>query len=161
MLRARDLPDSVLPSLLTRLGLRLVPVGDGEPIPGSYWGPPEAGLLGTSVHVRADTPVHSVLHEAAHVACMDPDRRGRLHTDARGDDLEESAVCYLQLALAREVPALAGHDLARDMDDWGYSFRLGSTRAWLEQDAEDARAWLLAHGLLECGGRPTFRLRGA
>ncbi len=28
------------------------------------------------------------------------------------------------------------------MDAWGYSFRLGSTRAWFEGDAQDARAWL-------------------
>jgi hypothetical protein len=34
------------------------------------------------------------------------------------------------------------------MDAWGYSFRLGSARAWFEQDAEDARAFLEARGLL-------------
>ena len=27
------------------------------------------------------------------------------------------------------------------MDAWGYSFRLGSARAWFEHDAEDARQW--------------------
>jgi len=36
-----------------------------------------------------------------------------------------------------------------DMDAWGYTFRLGSTRAWFERDAEDARAWLAARGLLQ------------
>jgi hypothetical protein len=35
-----------------------------------------------------------------------------------------------------------------DMDAWGYSFRLGSTRAWFEGDAEDAREWLEQRGLL-------------
>ena len=35
-----------------------------------------------------------------------------------------------------------------DMDAWGYSFRLGSTRAWFERDAEDARAWLAERRLL-------------
>ena len=39
----------------------------------------------------------------------------------------------------------------RDMDDWGYSFRLGSTEAWFEADAEDARAWLDRAGLTRCG----------
>jgi hypothetical protein len=34
-----------------------------------------------------------------------------------------------------------------DMDAWGYSFRLGSTRAWFENDAEDARAFLAARSL--------------
>jgi len=28
------------------------------------------------------------------------------------------------------------------MDAWGYSFRLGSARAWFENDAEDAIGWL-------------------
>jgi hypothetical protein len=36
----------------------------------------------------------------------------------------------------------------RDMDAWGYSFRLGSTQAWFEQDAENARLWLEARDLL-------------
>jgi hypothetical protein len=45
------------------------------------------------------------------------------------------------------------------MDAWGYSFRLGSTAAWFERDAEDARAWLLLHGLIDAAGTPTWRLR--
>ena len=36
-----------------------------------------------------------------------------------------------------------------DMDAWGYTFRLGSTRAWFEQDADDARQWLAERGLLD------------
>jgi len=35
------------------------------------------------------------------------------------------------------------------MDAWGYSFRLGNSRAWFEQDAADARAWLQQHGILD------------
>ena len=46
-----------------------------------------------------------------------------------------------------------------DMDEWGYSFRLGSTRAWLERDAEDARNWLLTRALIDAEGNPTWRLR--
>ena len=38
--------------------------------------------------------------------------------------------------------------LMADMDAWGYTYRLGSTRAWFEGDAEDARAWLVERGLL-------------
>jgi hypothetical protein len=45
------------------------------------------------------------------------------------------------------------------MDAWGYSFRLGSTRAWFESDAADARDWLLAARLIDAQGRPTGRLR--
>jgi hypothetical protein len=46
-----------------------------------------------------------------------------------------------------------------DMDEWGYSFRLGSTRAWLERDSDDARQWLLAHALIDASGEPTWKLR--
>ena len=98
--------------------------------------------------MRADTPVHSALHEACHWLCMDASRRAGLHTDAGGDDLEECAVCYLQIVLADRLPDVGGRRLMRDMDVWGYSFRLGSAQAWFEQDAADARAWLVEHGLL-------------
>lgn len=59
-------------ALLARYGLELVRIADGEPIPGSYWGESEAGLVGTTVHARSDTPVHSLLHEAAHLIVLPP-----------------------------------------------------------------------------------------
>ena len=43
-----------------------------------------------------------------------------------------------------------------DMDTWGYSFRLGSARAWFEGDAEDAWQWQLEHRLITADGRPSF-----
>ena len=149
-----------LEALLKRFGLELVTVPDGTPIPGSYWGDSEAGLAGHRVYARRDTPVHSVLHETCHVICMDPARRARLERDAGGDDLEEAAVCYLQLLLADELPGVGRARLMQDMDAWGYSFRLGSTRAWFDNDADDARRWLTEHGLIDAAGRPRFALRG-
>ena len=80
---------------------------------------------------------------------MDADRRGGLYTDAGGDDIEESAVCYLQILLADRLPVVGRARLMRDMDAWGYSFRLGSTASWFETDADDARAWLRSRGLLQ------------
>ena len=147
MLRLTGLDRVALGVLLARfdLELRLVPVG--EVIPGSYWGESEAGLKGNTLYARPDTPLHSVLHEAAHFICMSPERRAGLDRDAGGDDAEESAVCYLQLMLACELPQCGLDRACVDMDEWGYSFRLGSTRAWFESDAEDARAWLAARGL--------------
>lgn len=148
VLTLADLPAGALQALLDPWGLVVTPVAAGAAIPGSYWGEREAGLIGRCLYVRADTPVHSALHEAGHFICMDAARRERLHTDAGGDDAEEAGVCYLQAVLAAR---LAGYDRERlfaDMDAWGYHFRLGSTRAWFEHDSEDARAWLLAHGLL-------------
>ena len=148
-----------LAKLLAGYGLELCQAGDGEEIPGSYWGPPEAGLVGCRVWVRGDTPVHSMLHEACHALCMDPDRRARLDTEAGGDDLEESGVCYLQVVLADTIPGVGRRRLMADMDAWGYSFRLGSTRAWFEDDADDARRWLIEHGLLGATGGITGRWR--
>lgn len=148
-----------LVTLLARYGMRLEWVGPGEAIPGSYWGDSEAGLVGGCLLVRDDTPVHSALHEACHYICMDAARRAGLHTDAGGDYDEEGAVCYLQILLAEHLPGLGRARLLRDMDAWGYSFRLGSARAWFERDAEDARDWLLGHGLIDERNVPTWRLR--
>jgi len=147
--------------LLTRFGLELTLVASGEEIPGSYWGDSEAGLKGERLHARLDTPLHSILHEACHYICMSPERRAGLDTDAGGDDLEESAVCYLQVLLAAELPAVGRARMLTDMDSWGYSFRLGSTRAWFEGDAADERAWLERHGVIDAGGRVTGVLRAA
>jgi hypothetical protein len=36
-----------------------------------------------------------------------------------------------------------------DMDEWGYTFRLGSSARWFREDAEDARRWLQSRGLLD------------
>jgi hypothetical protein len=145
--------------LLEEYGLTLVDVPAGHPIPGSYWGEPEAGIVGHAVYARPDTPVHSVLHEACHVICMDDARRRALHTDAGGDYPEENAVCYLQLLLADRLPGIGTEALAGDMDRWGYTFRLGSALAWYRHDAEDARAWLHAEGLLAGPDTPVLRMR--
>ena len=141
--------------LLDRYGIQLALVAPGEGIPGSYWGHSEAGLKGERLYARLDTPVHSVLHEASHYICMTPERRAGLDRDAGGTDLEESAVCYLQVLLADELPDVGRARLLSDMDAWGYSFRLGDTRAWFEGDATDARDWLCQHGVIDAAGRVT------
>jgi hypothetical protein len=128
-------------------------------LPGSFWGEPEAGIIGRVLHVRPDTPVHSALHEACHLICMDSGRREGVHTDAGGDDLEESAVCRLQILLADHLPGIGRDCLMSDMDAWGYSFRLGATRSWFTDDSEDADRWLRTHGLVGSDGSVTFRSR--
>ncbi len=145
--------------VLSRYGLTLSLLAPEEVIPGSYWGETEAGLKGDRLYARLDTPVHSVLHEASHYICMTPERRSGLDRDAGGDDPEECGVCYLQVLLANELPGVGSERLMADMDVWGYSFRLGNTRAWFESDAEDARTWLVAHGVTDLSGRLTGRLR--
>lgn len=134
--------------LLQSRGLALRVLPEGATIPGSYWGEPEAGLVGRELYVRPDTPVHSALHEACHWICMDAERRAGLHTDAGGTDPEEVAVCYLQCLLAEELAGYSREQLFRDMDAWGYHFMLGSAQAWFERDSQDARDWLQARGLL-------------
>jgi hypothetical protein len=147
--------------LLNRFGLGMTLVPHGEEIPGSYWGDSEAGLKDEELYARLDTPVHSILHEACHYICMSPERRAGLDTDAGGDDLEESAVCYLQVLLAGELTAVGRPRMLADMDSWGYSFRLGSTRAWFEGDAADARAWLERRGVIDAAARVTGGVRAA
>jgi len=134
--------------LLRRYGLALATVDDGMPIPGSYWGESEAGVIGNVVHARADTPVHSLLHEACHLIVAPSEKRASIHTDASDSQAEEDATCYLQIVLADALPRVGRERLCADMDRWGYTFRLGSARAWFENDAEDARAWLIERGLL-------------
>jgi len=145
--------------LLDRYGLELVLVSPGEVIPGSYWGEREAGLIGTRLFARLDTPVHSVLHESAHFVCMTPERRAGLDTDAGGDDAEETAVCYLQSLMADALPNVGSARLFRDMDEWGYSFRLGSAARWFAEDAQDARRWLVERLLIDHDGHLTYRVR--
>jgi hypothetical protein len=159
MLRMGGLDRLAVALLLDRYGLELRMHVAGTEIPGSYWGESEAGLIGNVLHVRTDTPLHSALHEAAHFICMSPERRVGLHTNAGGDDAEECAVCYLQLLLSKELPQCGFARACDDMDEWGYSFRLGSTRAWFEQDAEDARLWLLNEGLISADGSLNCALR--
>jgi hypothetical protein len=138
-----------LEMLLDRYGLALTLVSPGEVIPGSYWGEREAGLIGSKLYARLDTPVHSVLHEGAHFICMSPERRSGLDTDAGGDDAEENAVCYLQILLAGELPNVGRERMCRDMDEWGYTFRLGSAGAWFAGDAADARDWLIRCNVID------------
>jgi hypothetical protein len=145
--------------LLARYRLKLVLIASARAIPGSYWGDSEAGLEGEELYARLDTPVHSVLHEAAHYICMSPERRTGLDRDAGGDDLEEAAVCYLQVLLADALPGVGRARAFADMDAWGYSFRLGDSRAWFERDAEDARGWLERRALVDPAGRLTGALR--
>lgn len=161
VLRVADVPIACIDRLLERFGIELAPCAEDSPIPGSYWGEPEAGLVGRTVYVRADTPLHSLLHEACHVICMTPARRATLARDAGGDDLEEAAVCYLEVVLADQLPGVGRMRIMRDMDAWGYSFRFGCTQRWFEGDSGDARAWLECRHLIDPQGSPTFRLRAA
>lgn len=159
VLTVADVGADACATLLGHFGLNLVVQTGNAEITGSFWGGSEAGVVGNSVYVRADTPVHSFLHESCHVICMDDARRAGLDRDAGGDDLEEAAACYLQVLLADHIAGVGRERLMADMDAWGYSFRLGSTRAWFDADAEDAREFLLSHKLIDQRCEPTFRLR--
>lgn len=142
--------------LLTRYHLSICECPENSPIPGSFWGDEEAGLIRNKLHLRIDTPIHSVLHEACHYICMDDHRRKKLHTNAGGDNHEEDAVCYLQVLLSQQLSCLGRQRMFSDMDAWGYSFRLGSTQAWFENDAEDAHDWLIARDIIDSNSQPTF-----
>ena len=149
MLTLADIGFDAPAALLARHGLRLVRVPDGEAIPGSYWGECEAGLIGCDVFARADTPVHSLLHEAAHLIVLPAVRRAVVHTDATDSIEEEDAVLVLQALLADRLAGVGRARMCADMDAWGYTFRLGSARAYIERDADAAWAWLAARGLVD------------
>jgi hypothetical protein len=161
VLRLAESDPTAVAALLAKYGLDLRLVEPGADIPGSYWGESEAGLQGSTLLARLDTPLHSILHEAAHFICMSPERRVGLDRDAGGDELEEQGVCYLQVLLAGLIRGFGHAGAWRDMDAWGYSFRLGGTRAWFEQDADQARAWLEARGIIDAAGGLTGSLAGA
>ena len=148
-----------LSRLLTKYSMQLVLTEKDEIIPGSFWGDSEAGLIENRLYVRADTPVHSALHEACHYICMDDQRRDSLHTDAGGGYDEENGVCYLQILLSDFLEGIGKEQIFTDMDEWGYSFRLGSTRDWFNNDAEDAQEWLISHYIIDQNDKPTWQLR--
>lgn len=143
-------------ALLARYGLQLQRVEAGIDIPGSYWGESEAGIVGANVYARDDTPVHSLLHEAGHLIVLPVDRRASVHTDATDSIDEENAVLVLQSLLAEQLPGYSRNRLFADMDAWGYTFRLGSARAYVEEDADEAWAWLIERGLVDDERRLVF-----
>ena len=151
VLRLGDIDHDAVTALLAGHGLNLVAVADDERIPGSYWGEPEAGVIADRVYARGDTPVHSLLHEASHLIVAGPERQAAIHTNASDCDREEDATCFLQIVLAGQLHDVGSERLMADMDAWGYSFRLGSTRAWFEHDAGDARARLVEQGIVDAG----------
>ena len=160
VLLMQNIDPQQLQTLLTPYGLVVELSSSHETIPGSFWGDEEAGLINNKLYLRPDTPIHSALHEACHYICMDSDRRNNLDTNAGSGYDEENAVCYLQILLADHLPTLNKSRMMADMDAWGYSFRLGSAQRWFENDAEDARNWLIENGIIDKNGSPTWKLRG-
>jgi hypothetical protein len=113
VLTVADIGHGVMAEFLARLDLELILQPKDEAIIGSFWGDAEAGVVGHSVYVRPNTPIHSFLHESCHVICMDGERRSRLDQDAGGDDLEEAAVCYLQMTWMPGATVFASAALVR------------------------------------------------
>lgn len=159
MLRLAHSDRGAIAALLGRFGVELVEVpGSADLIPHTFWGEPEAGIAGMQLYVRADTPIHSILHELCHVVCMSADRRAGLRRNAGGTAIEECAVCYLQILLSDDVPGFGRMRCMADMDAWGYSFREGSTANWFAGDGEFAATWLLEAGLIDSSARPCWVL---
>jgi len=153
------LPKNALEDLLSPYHLQIKWVSNTIDIPGSFWGETEAGLIENTLYLQQQTPVHSALHEACHYICMDSARRSGLNTDAGGDYDEENAVCYLQLLLSCSLSGYSQIQHFQDMDSWGYSFRLGSAKRWFEDDASDAKQWLIDKQLINMAEKPNGSLR--
>ena len=159
VLRYGEINKAGFRKLLARYQLEIIDSVEGKDIPGSFWGDEEAGLIENRLYCRDDTPIHSALHEACHFICMDEQRRQGLHTDAGGGYDEENGVCYLQILLSDQITEMGQQRMFTDMDEWGYSFRLGSAQKWFEEDAEDALQWLQTYQLLDDQQQPNFCLR--
>lgn len=159
VLMCGELGSDALQEVFGKYGMTIEWVKDGLEIPGSFWGDSEAGLIANRLLVRRDTPLHSAMHEACHYICMDQDRRSGLHTDAGGGYDEENGVNYLQTLLSDFIPECGRMRMFSDMDEWGYSYRLGSAQAWFEKDAEDAQQWLLGYGVIDGSDQPTWQVR--
>ena len=116
VLRFSDIVKQELAEILAayQIELRLTPLN--QPIPGSFWGDEEAGLIGNQLYLNTTTPIHSILHEACHYICIDASRRESLDTNAGSDNDEENAVCYLQVLLSKKLPSMGQARMFRDMD---------------------------------------------
>ena len=91
---------------------------------------------------------------------MSEERRKCLDRDAGGDDLEEAAVCYLQMLLAdhlpgcRSRPADAGHGQP-GVTVSGSAIRAAGSSRTLATRVD----WLLDNGLISSADNPLFILR--
>ena len=159
ILNCNDIDLAQLDRLLARYGLTIHLVDDNNKIPGSWFGEPEAGLIENRLYIRTDTPLHSALHESCHYICMPAAQRANLHTNAGGDYDEENAVCYLSILLSDYIEGFGQERMLQNMDEWGYTFRLGSSKAWFLDDAGDALEWLQQHHLVNAENRPSWKLR--
>ena len=86
-------------------------------------------------------------------------RRYLGHVDTTGGVMEENATCYLQILLSNHLAGFSRTQHMADMDDWGYSFRLGTAAAWFYEDAEDAKNWLAGHKIIDQHGHISWKHR--
>lgn len=145
--------------VLNRYNLVLNTVASHTDIPYSFWGAPEAGRKNNQLYVRADTPLHSILHEASHYVCMSQNQRCLDSYDTGVSVFEENATCFLQILLSDHICGYNRAQHMQDMDNWGYSFRLISANAWFQQDAEDTRQWLQNYNIIDKCCSITWKLR--
>ncbi len=159
MVYYENLDPKSVKDLLNYYGIVVSCYDSSTDIPHSFWGNPEAGRLGEQLYIRGDTPIHSILHEACHYVCMPAKQRSNGLADAKGSAMEENATCYLQIILADHISGYSQTQILQDMDDWGYSFRLGSAYKWFTEDAQETQEWLINEQLINKQGSPTWKLR--
>ena len=159
MVYYKDLNSESINAVLKRYGLNINCLNFDREIPHSFWGAPEAGRLKNTLYVRGDTPIHSILHESAHYVCMSQNQRECNEVDAQGTYAEENATCYLQIMLADYIEGYCRQQAFKDMDAWGYSFRLGSAFCWFTDDAEEVKYWLIQHDIISSQRVITWNLR--
>ncbi len=154
----KNLDSGSVKTVLGHYGIEINCVAADEEIPHSFWGAPEAGRKQNHLYIRGDTPIHSILHEACHYICMPATQRLQTQVDAKGSTMEENATCFLQILLSDYLENYDRSQLMQDMDDWGYSFRLGSANAWFSQDADEVCQWLKKRQIINLENEITWQL---
>jgi hypothetical protein len=159
MVYYKNLDSGSVKTLLSHYGIEVNCIDVDVEIPHSFWGAPEAGRKKEQLYIRGDTPIHSILHEACHYICMPAAQRKQMLVDAKGSAMEENATCYLQILLSDHIENYDRRQLMQDMDDWGYSFRLGSANAWFNKDADEVCQWLREHQIINMNDEITWKLK--
>lgn len=159
MVKLQEFKIKEIQPIFSQYGMQLNALRDKAEIPFSFWGAPEAGRQKNQLYIRNDTPMHSLLHESCHYVCMPQTGRISDSPDAAGSTAEENATCYLQILISDHIARFSRTQQMQDMDNWGYSFRLGSASAWFHQDAEDAKKWLAFHEIIDAHDQISWKLR--
>jgi len=140
---------------LDRYGLSLHLVAPDEVIPARI-GASARRADGIQIFARLDTAGAFGAARGRPFYLHDAGTARRLGYRCRRRSCGRECVCYLQIILAQSLPNVGRERMCRDMDEWAIRSGWEAPRSGSIQDAEDARDWLMRHGVLDSQSRPTY-----